>query len=69
MAKVSLSIKSLNSTDFKEDKVQKLESNDIPFEINDGKIYLISRGTVDVQSRIICTIFLFPVLYTCFWDN
>ena len=51
MAKVSLSIKSLNSTDFKEDKVQKLESNDIPFEINDGKIYLISRGTVDVQSR------------------
>ena len=51
MAKVSLSIKSLNSTDFNEDKVQKLESNDIPFEINDEKIYLISKGTVDVQSR------------------
>ena len=54
MAKVSLSIKSLNSTDFKEDKVQKLESNDIPFEINDGKIYLISRGTIDVQYRHPC---------------
>jgi hypothetical protein len=51
MAKVSLSIKSLNSTDFNEDKVQKLESNDIPFEINDEKIYLISKGTVYVQSR------------------
>ena len=51
MAKVSLSIKSLNSSDFNEDKVQKLESNDIPFEINDEKIYLISKGTVDVQSR------------------
>ena len=51
MAKVSLSIKSLHSTDFNEDKVQKLESNDIPFEINDEKIYLISKGTVDVQSR------------------
>ena len=51
MAKVSLSIKSLNSSDFNEDKVQKLESHDIPFEINDEKIYLISKGTVDVQSR------------------
>ena len=51
MAKVSLSIKSLNSTDFNEYKVQKLESNNIPFEINDEKIYLISKGTVDVQSR------------------
>ena len=51
MAKVSLSIKSLNSTDFNEDKVQKLESNDIPFEINDEKIHLISKGTVYVQSR------------------
>ena len=29
MAKVSLSIKSLNSTDFKEDKVQKLELEDV----------------------------------------
>ena len=38
MAKVSLSIKSLNSSDFNEDKVQKLESHDIPFEINDEKI-------------------------------
>jgi hypothetical protein len=51
MAKVSLSIKSLNSSDFNEDKVQKLESHDIPFEINDEKIYLISKGTVFVQSR------------------
>ena len=51
MAKVSLSIKSLNSTDFNEDKVQKLESDDIPFEINDEKIHLISKGTVYVQSR------------------
>ena len=41
MAKVFLSIECLNSTDFSDEKAKKLELNNIPFESDNEKIYLI----------------------------
>ena len=51
MAKVFLSIECLNSTDFSDEKVKKLEVNNIPFESDNEKIYLISKSEVFVKSR------------------
>jgi hypothetical protein len=51
MAKVFLSIKSWNSASYSEEKVELLNSHIVPFEINDGKIYLISKSEVSVRSR------------------
>ena len=51
MAKVFLSIECLNSTDFSDEKAKKLELNNIPFESDNEKIYLISKSEVFVKSR------------------
>ena len=51
MAKVFLSITSHNSVTYSEDKVDFLNSHSVPFEINDNKIYLISKSEVSVKSR------------------
>ena len=51
MAKVLLSITSYNSVTYSEEKVEFLNSHNVPFEINDGEIYLISKSQVSVQSR------------------
>jgi hypothetical protein len=51
MAKVLLSITSYNSVTYSEEKVEFLNSHNVPFEINDGDIYLISKSQVSVKSR------------------
>ena len=51
MAKVFLLITSYNSVTYSEDKVELLNFHSIPFEINDNKIYLISKSAVSVKSR------------------
>jgi hypothetical protein len=51
MAKVFLSITSYNSVTYSEEKVEFLNSHSVPLEINDGKIYLISKSQVSVKSR------------------
>ncbi len=51
MAKVFLIIKSNNSVTYSQEKVELLNSHSVPFEINDGKIYLISKSQVSVESR------------------
>ena len=51
MAKVFLLITSYNSVSYSEDKVELLNFHSIPFEINDNKIYLISKSAVSVKSR------------------
>ena len=51
MAKVFLSITSYNSVTYSDEKVEFLNSHNVPFEINDGEIYLISKSEVSVKSR------------------
>ena len=55
MAKVFLELESSAITDLTEEKIQKLESNNIPFEKDEKSIYLISKSAyesgVSVQSR------------------
>ena len=51
MAKVFLSITSYNSVTYSKEKVEFLNSHSVPFEINDNKIYLISKSRVSVRSR------------------
>ena len=55
MAKVFLELESSAITDLTEEKIQKLESNNIPFEKDDKSIYLISKSAyesgVSVYSR------------------
>jgi hypothetical protein len=51
MAKVFGTIDSYNSVTYSEEKVEFLNSHSVPFEINDNKIYLISKSAVSVRSR------------------
>lgn len=55
MAKVFLELESSAITNLSEEKIQKLESNNIPFEKDDKSIYLISKSAyesgVSVYSR------------------
>jgi len=51
MAKVFLSITSYNSVTYSKEKVKFLNYHSVPFEINDNKIYLISKSEVSVRSR------------------
>jgi hypothetical protein len=51
MATVFLKIKSNNSVIYGEEKVEFSNSHSVPFEINDGKIYLISKSQISVKSR------------------
>jgi hypothetical protein len=51
MVKVLLSITSYNSVTYSEEKVEFLNSHNVPFEINDGDIYMISKSQVSVKSR------------------
>ena len=43
MAKVFLSLDSSAKADFSQEAVDKLNSNNIPFEVSENKIYLISK--------------------------
>ena len=51
MAKVFLTINSFNTAPYNEGNVQVLNSHNIPFEIHDEEIHLISKSQVSVRSR------------------
>jgi hypothetical protein len=51
MAKVFLTINSFNTAPYNEGNVQILNSHNIPFEIHDEEIHLISKFSVSVRSR------------------
>lgn len=51
MAKVFLTIKSYANVAFNEEKVELLKLHNIPYEIHDEKIYLISKTAVSARSR------------------